>query len=103
MNTIKNWIRLLPSIFLSVSVVAVLADDAKDADQAHNPPALSLMQADEDAAATDTPQDSFDEVLEELENVEASASGEYDEDEDDEFVPTQEVSSDQSLKFPVDI
>ncbi len=34
---------------------------------------------------------------------EEGASGEYEQEEDDDFVPTQEVSSDQSVNFPVDI
>ncbi|HKL64172.1 MAG TPA: hypothetical protein VJ883_12430 [Woeseiaceae bacterium] len=34
---------------------------------------------------------------------EQGASGDYEQEEDDDFVPTQEVSSDQSVNFPVDI
>lgn len=34
---------------------------------------------------------------------EEGESGEYGQEEDDDFVPTQEVSSDQSVNFPVDI
>ena len=37
-------------------------------------------------------------------DIEAGVSGDYgQEEEDDDFVPTQEVSSDQSVRFPVDI
>lgn len=38
-----------------------------------------------------------------LDAAEDGASGEYEQEEDDDFVPTQEVSSDQSVNFPVDI
>ncbi len=34
---------------------------------------------------------------------EESESGKYEQEEDDDFVPTQEVSADQSVNFPVDI
>lgn len=51
-------------------------------------------------AAQDNEADSEDET--EDDPIEATVSGEYEEDEDS-FIPSQEVSSDQSLNFPIDI
>lgn len=60
--------------------------------------------------AGDDAEDAADDLTEEEERLsdlvgadEEGASGDYQQEEDDDFVPTQEVSSDQSVNFPVDI
>lgn len=102
----KTNCGLICTLILSASAVV-----AADTESANELQAVRLAQAEgseTDAAKAQAEADAtaaagVDEVLEELEQVEASESGEYDEDEDDKFIPTQEVSSDQSIKFPVDI
>lgn len=79
-------------------------------------PALTLAQVEqteiegeepdssaESDAGSDAEVDRVAEEVDELLDVEPTSSGTYDQSEDDDFVPTQDVSSDQSLKFPVDI
>ena len=57
--------------------------------------------------AADEADDGLTEEEERLAEIvgadEQGASGDYEQEEDDDFVPTQEVSSDQSVNFPVDI
>ncbi len=63
-----------------------------------------------DADGDDATGDADDGLTEEEERLadivgadKQGASGDYEAEEDDDFVPTQEVSSDQSVNFPVDI
>lgn len=61
--------------------------------------AESGPEAAEEAAATEEEED----LAQIVGADEEGRSGEYEQEEDDDFVPTQEVSSDQSVNFPVDI
>ena len=61
------------------------------------------QEADEAAAAAESDSDAEpSDDDEDIEDLDPSISGEYEE-EEDTFIPSQEVSSDQSLNFPVDI
>lgn len=52
---------------------------------------------------SDSPEEDDERLAEIVGADEESESGEYEQEEDDDFVPTQEVSADQSVNFPVDI
>ena len=98
--------KIYSALTICVLLLSASAPVAADVDSANESRGLRLTQAEPEEGKTQAEASddaSVEEVLEKLEQVEASESGEYDEDEDDKFIPTQEVSSDQSLKFPVDI
>ncbi|NBC22250.1 MAG: hypothetical protein GVY21_02115 [Gammaproteobacteria bacterium] len=78
---------------------AAAEESGSDADGAEEPGGGADAADETDGGMTEEEQ-----RLSELVGAgEEGASGDYEQEEDDDFVPTQEVSSDQSVNFPVDI
>lgn len=108
MNSKTLAIAATAAVLLAGMPWFVLPAAAQDADaaaaEAEGADTRADTRADETRADTDEGLTAEEERLADAVGAdEEGASGDYEEEEDDDFVPTQEVSSDQSVNFPVDI
>lgn len=90
----------------SIALLALATVGIADPDEKTEPAPIVVAQATPPTvkpvpAEAAKPKTDADEKPE-RETIDATVSGEYEEDEDS-FIPSQEVSSDQSLNFPIDI
>ena len=92
MNNGKWWLAVCLGLSLAAAVTAQQADDTSGADAAAE---TAAEPTDDDTLAAEDA--AVDEVLSDAELV-------YEEDEDTgDFIPSQQVSADQSLDYPIDI